>query len=270
MNRWASLAIIMALSGGAMGAPDLISAVTGTDPQSMTRALQSLQKLQTAKSGGASEAEVLKQLKGLQGGGVESLPLDKLAALQDFAGLGEGVEGKALLGSKLLEAYKKQTPIHSQLRSQVLRDCEKARQLYRRFRPKVILAIGLLSLTTIVVLFLGVVPLVRGLARFYLTVLFALSRIWIILLSMATLAYFAASGHNPWPVLPRELFCAPVSSMLLCALFIRKLDPNFPVWNDLLKGLAAPIAACVAIAGVSRYGVQGLLQKAKGLAGKAA
>ncbi|MBI5884311.1 MAG: hypothetical protein HZB91_14545 [Elusimicrobia bacterium] len=183
--------------------------------------------------------------------GHEDLPLDKLAALSDLAKPKDGspsAQGDA--ASALLKALKQDRPsTGSRLQSEVLRIAESLRKSYLGFRNKVLAAMIVVGLFTVAVLFLGLVPLVRYIAKSYLTFLYGFCCHWLMWMALAMFAFYAAAHLNPWPIIPKEFFYAPAGCLLLTGMFIRMLDPNYPLWNTLLKGLGSTILSCAGIAG---------------------
>lgn len=244
--RWGSLLSTLLLTGGSVVLPRLAFNAMGMDQGKLASTLGSLQSLQ----GGNLDAGVMKQLQALQSGQTETLPLEQLAALQDIAQAGGGLQKQAGMAQALISALKNQKPLGTELRGQVLRESERARAFYRGSREKVLAILCMGVLLTLAVLVLGALPFGRGLARFYLTFTFALAGRWLVMVSFLAVAYFAASKLNPWPLLPGEILYAPVGYMLVAGLFLRLLDPNYPLWNSLLRSLGAPVVACLAIVGM--------------------
>ena len=181
----------------------------------------------------------------------QNLPLDKLAALSDLAKPKDGASpAQGDVASALLKALKQDRPsTGSRLRGEVLRVSESLRKFYLRFRSKVLAAMIVIGLFTVAVLFLGLLPVIRFFAKSYLTFLYGLSCHWLMGMALAMFAFYAASHLNPWPIIPQEFFYAPAGYLLLTGMFIRMLDPNYPLWNTLLKGLGSTVLSCAGIAG---------------------
>lgn len=239
--RWGSFFFTLSLATSATMVPRLFG--PALDPQKLAAVLAP-----AGMPAGTLDPALEKQLAALQEGQTEAVPLQTLAALQDLAGQGT-LGPQAEVAGALINAFRKQKPLHAEFRDGLLRDSEHLRQLYREARPKVLLALLALGLLTFVVAVLGALPFFRGLARFHMTLLFALSGRWLMLVSLACVAYFLCARLNPWPLLPQETLAAPVAYMLLTSLFVRLLDPNFPLWNSMLKSMASPILGCLAVAG---------------------
>ncbi|MBI4678762.1 MAG: hypothetical protein HY748_14375 [Elusimicrobia bacterium] len=173
-----------------------------------------------------------------------------LAGMLDSGACVRSGKGMDAAADAQFKALKEERPSMGQsLRAEILRVSESLRKGYLRHRNKVLAVMIVIGLFTVAVLFLGLVPLVRCLAKFYLTFLYGLSCYWLMWLALAMFAFFAASQLNPWPLIPRELFYAPVGYLLLTGMFIRMLDPNYPLWNTLLKGLGSTLLSCAGIAG---------------------
>lgn len=239
--RWGSLFATLLMAGASTTAPRLLSRATGIDPQGLTGMLS---KIQTASSGGNLDADVSRQMQAIENGQTDDVPLERLAAVQDASMAGQGD-----MTSALLNAFKNQQPLGDQWRASLLRFSEQVRQFYRGQRRGIENGLILGALGLLAVAILGALPFLRGPARFFLTMAFALSGKFLILVSLACAAYFAASQLNPLPLLPPEVFAAPVGYMLFCGLFLRIIDPNYPLWNTMLYSFAAPIAASLGIAG---------------------
>lgn len=241
--RWGSLFFTLSLATGSTMAPRLFG--PALDPEKLAAALAPAR----AMPPGTLDPALEKQLAALQDGQTEAVPLQTLAALQDLAGqgaLGPQVE----VAGALINAFRKQKPLHQEFRDGVLRDSEHLRRFYREARPKMLLALLGLGALTVAVAALGALPFFRALARFHMTLLFALSGRWLMLVSLACVAYYACARLNPWPLLPQETLAAPIAYMLLTALFVRLLDPNFPLWNSMLKSMSSPILGCLAVGGL--------------------
>ncbi|MDD5630371.1 MAG: hypothetical protein PHU21_15005 [Elusimicrobia bacterium] len=209
------------------------------------------QPLRAAGPGADQVAAMMAQLQSLQQGRTDDVSLEQLAAIQDMAqgqsaGAG-GLPGQMQTAMGMIQAYQKQKPVLEQWRSGLLRDSERVRQFYRSHRQQVLGYLFLAGLVLSAAAILGAVSSCRGLVRFVLGMAFGLSSRFLLLVSLAALVYFAASRVNPWPLLPPEVLAAPVTYMLLAGVFLRALDPNYPLWNTLLKSLAAPLAACLGV-----------------------
>ena len=63
----------------------------------------------------------------------------------------------------------------------------------------------------------------------------------LVVLSFVAIALALATRVNPWPVVPQELVYAPLAALLGCGIALRLVDFNFPVWNSILRGCAAPV-----------------------------
>lgn len=237
--RWGSLIATLLMAGASTTLPRLMSRATGIDPQGLTGMLS---QIQAASSGGNLDNDVSRQLQAIENGQTDDVPLERLAAVQNMA---QGPD----MTSALLNAFKNQKPLGSEWREDLLRFSEQVRQFYRGQRRKIESGLILGALGLLAVAILGALPFLRGPARFFLTMAFALSGRFLILASAACAAYFAASQLNPIPLLPPEVFAAPVGYMLFCGLFLRIIDPNYPLWNTMLYSFAAPIAASLGIAG---------------------
>ena len=249
--RWGSLLSTLVLTAASVTLPRMLFSSIGLDREG----LESIASTAKLAAGQGGEDRVLSQLKGLQSGEVEGVSLEQLAAVQDAvksmqdSGALAGASKNLELGAALHEAMKKQRPVGEQMRSGVLRDAERLRTIYRDARPNVLLALISLGCACILVAILGAFPFARPLSRFVLTFVFSLASRWMMLLSLGTAAFFYVAELNAWPLLPSEAVAAPAAYMLLCGAIIRFLDPNYPLWNGLLKGFGAPLLACAAIVG---------------------
>jgi hypothetical protein len=241
--RWGSLVATLLMAGASTTLPRLMARATGIDAGGLTGMIS---QIQAASSGGNLDADVSRQLQAIENGQTEDIPLRQLAAVQN---LSQGPD----MTSALLNAFKNQTPIGSEWREGLLRFSEQVRQFYRGRRRQIENGLILGALGLLAVAILGALPFLRGPARFLLTMAFALSGRFLLLASLACAAYFAASQLNPIPLLPAEVFAAPVGYMLFCGLFLRIIDPNYPLWNTMLYSFAAPIAASLGIAGWLKF-----------------
>ena len=211
----------------------------------------SIQKTSSAKLG---EDQMMNQINALKSGQIEGASLTQLAAVQEAAREADaGAEpeaGRSLeVSAALIDAFKKQKPAGEKLKAGILNDAETLRSAYREERPNVLMLLGSLGAASLLVAVLGAFPFGRSAARFFMTMLFSLSSYWMVLVSLSTAAFFWISGFNVWPVLPGEVLGAPIAFMFLCGGFVRLLDPNYPLWNGLLRAFGSPILACLAIFG---------------------
>jgi hypothetical protein len=78
-------------------------------------------------------------------------------------------------------------------------------------------------------------------ARFCGDVGWTLSRRWLQVLSWGCAALALFAGSNPWPLVPRALFVAPMLWLACSGFLLSRLDPNFPVWNSTLGSLPLPL-----------------------------
>ncbi|MBI5209008.1 MAG: hypothetical protein HY927_03445 [Elusimicrobia bacterium] len=246
--RWTSLLQVVALAGAAMGAPQLFGPA-GLDQKSLSAMVSTLA---AARSGQGLDAQADAQLQALKSGRLQDVPLDKLAALSDLSASKQGGTAPAQgdIAAAVLKALKEERPsTGSRLQGEILRLAESLRKFYLRYRDKALAVMAVLGLFTVAVLFLGLVPIVRFFAKFYLTFLYGICCYWLMWLALAMFAFCAASRLNPWPIIPQEFFYVPAGYLLLTGMFIRLLDPNYPLWNTLLKGLGSTILSCASIAG---------------------
>ncbi|MBI5622998.1 MAG: hypothetical protein HY924_04385 [Elusimicrobia bacterium] len=243
--RWGPIVQVLALAGAAMAAPQFFSPA-GLDSKAVSGMAQALS---AARSGKAADASADAQFQALKNGRLEDLPLDQLVKLSGLSS-GSGQPSQADVATSILKALKEDRPTAAtRWQAGVLRGTESLRKLYLRFRTKVLAGLAVIGLFTVVVLFLGLVPVARCLAKFYLTMLFGLSCHWLMWLSLGMFAFYWASRLNPWPIIPMEFFYAPAGYLLLTGMFIRMLDQNYPLWNTLLRGLGATLLSCAGIAG---------------------
>jgi hypothetical protein len=251
--RWGPLLQVLVLAGAALAAPRLFNPA-GLDAKALSGMVASLSAV---RSGNSMDAAADAQFQALKSGRLEDIPLDKLVALSDLPAPQEGGAAPAAqadIASALLKALKEDRPsTGSRLQSEILKTAESLRKHYLKYRNKVLAVMVIIGLVTVVFLFLGVVPVVRVLAKFYLTFLFGLACHWLMWMALGMFAFYAASRLNPWPIMPREFFYAPAGYLLLTGMFIRMLDPNYPLWNTLLKGLGSTILSCAGIAGYGLF-----------------
>ncbi|MCX5794306.1 MAG: hypothetical protein NTY77_02265 [Elusimicrobia bacterium] len=216
-----------------------------------------LAQLRSAKPGQDPTSAMLAQLQSLQNGQMEGVSLPQLAAIKDMANGGAspmgGPLGQLNTAMTAIKSYQNQKPILEQWRMGLLQDSEQVRQFYRSHRQKALAYFLLAGLALLGVAALGAIPWFRGLARFVMGMAFGLSGRFLMLVSMAAVAYFAASRINPWPLLPPETLAVPVGYMLLSGLFLRVLDPNYPLWNMMVKSFLAPLASCLGVTGWVLY-----------------
>ena len=245
--RWGSLFSTLILAGGAAAAPGILSNSAGLDDKGLD---QILATVKAYHSGEGLDLKGDRQWQALQDGQLEEVSLERLAALQDLAGRQTAGAGQDQdVAAALIEAFKKQKPLSEEWGGQVLRDSERLRRFYQGARPKAVAFIALGLVSTFAVAVLGALPLGRGLARFVLGMVFGLNGRWLMFLSLAVPAYAGASGLNVWPLLPRELLFAPIGFMLLSGAFLWLLDPNYPLWNMLVRSLGSPMLSCLATFG---------------------
>lgn len=237
--RWGPLLSTLLLAGAAAATPSLMSSFAGIDQKGVAAALE---QVKSAGSGEALEAKAAAQWKALQSGKTEELPLESLAAVQDAV---KSSAAQPDVASALLKALKNQDKIQSRWRRGLLADAEKVRRFYRGRRALALKALVLAAAALLAVIALGALPPGRGIARFLLGMAYGLSGRFLLLLSGGAAAYAAAAGLNPWPLLPPELFAAPIGAMLLSGGFLRILDPNYPLWNTALSSFSAPVAGCL-------------------------
>ncbi|OGR68556.1 MAG: hypothetical protein A2X40_12420 [Elusimicrobia bacterium GWC2_65_9] len=244
--RWGSLISVLVMAVLSVGLPRLVFNSAGLDEKSL---IAMVGQIKAVESGANLDARVDRQWRALKNGQVDHMSLEQLAAVEAIQSQRARIGRQSDMGAALLKAFQEQKPLGDQWRAQVLRESETLRRLYSRSRQRVLAALLLAAVGLAVVIVLGTLPILRGLARFLLGMAFGLSGRWLVLVSLCATAYFAAGGLNPWPLLPTEVFAAPVGCMLLSGVFLRILDPNYPMWNTLLMSFSAPIAACLAISG---------------------
>ncbi|MBI3554329.1 MAG: hypothetical protein HY077_17670 [Elusimicrobia bacterium] len=248
--RWGSLLATLFMGGASVFAPRLLSSATGIDPQGL---MAMASQMKSVGSGGAMDDKASRQWQALQSGEVDSIPLEQLAALADAQSREAVSKNPEDMASAIVKAFHSQQPLGEQWRAGVLRDAEPARRYYLSRRRAFQTGFLLAGAALIAVAFLGALPPLRGTARFLFGMVFGLSGKLLILLSLAATAFFAASALNPWPLIPPELLGAPVAYMLLCGLFLRVVDINYPVWNRMLWSFGAPVAAALGMLGWTKF-----------------
>jgi len=70
---------------------------------------------------------------------------------------------------------------------------------------------------------------------------YAASRTWLWLLAVGTAGWALMQHANPWPLLPSEVYIPGILWLMGSAWQLHLLDPNYPSWNSMLKGLTAPL-----------------------------
>lgn len=249
--RWQSLVWTLTLAVSSAVAPQLLFRSIGLDRSQLREVIGAVK---ASRSGGALDARAMAQLKALESGQVEDVPLEQLAAIQKLSreteALGVSAGRQAEVAETLLDAFERQIPLYTRMKREILMESEYVRRVYRRNRPRVLWAMAALAALTFAVIVLGLFPAGRGVARFVVSFVFALAGQWLVFVSIMLVAYDAASSLNPWPLIPPEVLLAPTGFMLLTGLFLRFLDPNYPLWNALLRSLGSPIIACLTAAGL--------------------
>ncbi len=249
--RWGSLFSTLLLASASAAIPRLLSRTGGIDPNAMTNIVKELSAQRRVE---ARDEKIVGQLEAIMDGKTDDVPLQNLAAIQALTQKSAADLAKTQdLATGLAKAFRKQQPLSAIWKDQVLATSEDVRQNYRRHRERILSSLASASVALLVMAALGALAPMRGLALFLLTMAFELSGKWLLFASLATTAYFAASRLNPWPLFAPEIFAAPVGFMLLAGLLLRQLDPNYPLWNTMLKGFLGPVAACLGITGYVKY-----------------
>lgn len=116
-----------------------------------------------------------------------------------------------------------------------------AQKLYQRIQPEAQSWLWTLAFVMVAMgLAAALVPQMR-LARLSARTGFSLSRAWLVILSLLAIALALVTRTNPWPSFPSELVFPPMVALMGCALALRVVDLNYPVWNSLVRGCGAPL-----------------------------
>jgi hypothetical protein len=89
-------------------------------------------------------------------------------------------------------------------------------------------------------------------ARFCGDLGWTLSRRWLQVLSWGCALLAFAAHSNPWPLVPRTLFLAPLLWLAASGLLLSRLDPNYPVWNSTLGALPLPLLSMAVVVAVQK------------------
>ena len=169
----------------------------------------------------------------------ESLTPEQRALLDDLKGV-RGDISKSAVRQKLLTSLDKETKTLTfyEWAAQAWRSGEIA---YHKMQPH---AESWLWTFTIIVVATGLAAAVASrtrIARFSARLGFGVARAWLVILSFLAIAIAMATRTNPWPSVPHELVFAPIAALVGCAIALRLVDLNYPVWNSLVRGFGAPL-----------------------------
>lgn len=203
--------------------------------------LHSAKELQAASgSSPARKDQALKRMLREADQHRDSLSAEQRAMIDDLrAARGELKRARALDGLlQTLEQPRRETLSFYEWTAETWRS---AHESYLRVQPQAHLWLWALA---IVIAALGLAAATRSqvhLARWSAKLGVGLSRGWLVILSLLAIVLVMVTRTNPWPSFPTELVLPPIVALIGCAMALRLVDLNYPVWNSLIRGCGAPL-----------------------------
>ncbi|HYC48313.1 MAG TPA: hypothetical protein VED01_22800 [Burkholderiales bacterium] len=112
---------------------------------------------------------------------------------------------------------------------------------YRQIQPRAEWSIWLIAVALVFTGFFGAILSFTHAARVVARLGFRLFRGWLVILSLLAIVIVVVTHRNPWTAFPTELMVPPLVALIGCALALRFVDFNYPVWNSLVRGCGAPL-----------------------------